>query len=257
MNCVVRGSLPGGAESIHTMSPERYGQVSRVLPDDEFPNWCAVVGRKVMLGLETEPPGMACIPPSAAVPCSPVFGWIAKGPRNSTGCGVIVTKAKRSPMALTLFFLRHGQAGSRQDWQGDDSQRPLTAEGSKGMAKEAAAIRGLGLSPDRILSSPFVRAYQTAQIVAKAQGAGVDVIRDARLQPGFGPAHLAAILAEHDDTNNIMLVGHEPDFSETISHLTGGRVIMKKGGLACVELEDRASLDGTLLWLIPPRVLRR
>ena len=55
-----------------------------------------------------------------------------------------------------------------------------------------------------------------------------------------------------------MLVGHEPDFSETIGHLIGGgRLDLKKGALALVELEDRASTAGRLLWLIPPRVLDR
>jgi len=158
----------------------------------------------------------------------------------------------------TLFFLRHGQAGSRGDWHGDDTQRPLTAEGKKRMAQEAAGIRALGLSLDLIISSPLVRAYQTAQIVAKAQGTGIGLVRDARLQPGFGPTHLAAILEEHGRAQGLMLVGHEPDFSETIGHVTGGsRVVMKKGGLACVQLDDPASLQGTLVWLIPPKVLER
>jgi phosphohistidine phosphatase len=158
----------------------------------------------------------------------------------------------------TLFFLRHGQAGSRGDWHGDDTQRPLTAEGKKRMAQEAAGIRALGLSLDLIVSSPLVRAYQTAQIVAKAQGNGVGLVRDARLRPGFGPTHLAAILQEHGQTQGMMLVGHEPDFSETVGHVTGGScVVMKKGSLACVQLDDPASLRGRLVWLIPPKVLER
>jgi phosphohistidine phosphatase len=154
--------------------------------------------------------------------------------------------------------LRHGQAGNRQDWHGDDSERPLTAEGKKRMAKEAAGIRALGFLPDLIISSPLVRAYQTAQIVAKALGSGVGLIRDARLQPGFGPTHLAAILEEHGRFHGVMLVGHEPDFSETISHVTGGgRVVMKKGSLACAQLDDVASLQGTLVCLLPPKVLQQ
>jgi len=126
------------------------------------------------------------------------------------------------------------------------------------MAQEAAGIRALALSLDVIISSPLVRAYQTAQIVAKALGAGVRSVRDARLSPGFGLTSLTAILGEHGQAEGIMLVGHEPDFSETIGHLTGGsRVIMKKGGLACVELDDLASLQGTFVWLLPPKVLER
>jgi phosphohistidine phosphatase len=126
------------------------------------------------------------------------------------------------------------------------------------MAREAASIRTIGVSPDLIISSPLVRAVQTAQIVAKVLGSGVGVVRDARLSPGFGPTHLAAILDEHGRSHGIMLVGHEPDFSETIAHVTGGgRVVMKKGGLACIQLDDAASLQGMLVCLLPPKVLER
>ena len=159
-------------------------------------------------------------------------------------------------MSLKLYFLRHGQAGSRRDWQGDDVERPLTVEGKKRMGREAAAIGRLALPLDAIISSPLVRAAQTAEIVSKAGHSAVRLLTDGRLGPGFGPKQLAAILAAHRDASGLMLVGHEPDFSETISHLTGGgRLAMKKGALACVELENPASLKGTLAWLIPPKVL--
>jgi len=159
---------------------------------------------------------------------------------------------------LKLYFLRHGQAGTRQDWHGDDSERPLTIEGKKRMQREAAGIRNLDLPLDVIISSPLVRAAQTAEIVAKARGSSARLVTDARLAPGFGPKHLAAIVAEHRGASGLMLVGHDPDFSQTISQVTGGgRVAMKKGALACVEVEDPASLKGTLVWLIPPKVLEQ
>jgi phosphohistidine phosphatase len=159
-------------------------------------------------------------------------------------------------MSLKLYFLRHGQAGNRQDWQGDDSKRPLTIEGKKRMQREAAAIWKLELPLDVIISSPLVRAAQTAEIVAKAKGSSARLVTDGRLAPGFGPKHLVAIVADHRGAKGLMLVGHEPDFSETISQVTGGvRLTMKKGALAYVEVEDSASLNGTLVWLIPPKVL--
>jgi len=161
-------------------------------------------------------------------------------------------------VSLKLYFLRHGQAGTRHDWHGDDSERPLTVEGKKRMQREAAAIRTLDLPLDVIISSPLVRAAQTAGIVAKARGSAARLVTDGRLAPGFGPKHLAAIVAEHRGARGLMLVGHEPDFSETISQVTGGgRLAMKKGALAYVEVEDPASLKGTLVWLIPPKVLER
>jgi len=159
-------------------------------------------------------------------------------------------------MSLKLYFLRHGQAGSRHDWHEDDSLRPLTVEGRKRMKREATAIWKLKLPLDLILSSPLVRASQTAEIVANAQGSTARLITDDRLAPGFGPKDLAAIVAEHAVAQGLMLVGHEPDFSETIGQLTGGgQLAMKKGALACVELDDSASLKGTLVWLIPPKAL--
>ena len=159
---------------------------------------------------------------------------------------------------LQLYFLRHGQAGNRQDWHGDDTKRPLTVEGKRRMKREAATIWTLGLPVDVIISSPLDRALQTAEIVAKARGSAARLVTDARLAPGFGPEHLAAIVAKHRGARGLMLVGHEPDFSETISQVTGGgRLAMKKGALAYVDVADHASLKGTLGWLIPPKVLER
>ena len=161
-------------------------------------------------------------------------------------------------MSLKLYFLRHGQAGNRQDWHGDDSLRPLTVEGKKRMQREAAAIGKLDLPLDLILSSPLVRAAQTSEIIAESRGSGTRLLTDARLAPGFGPQDLAAIVAEHRHAKGLLLVGHEPDFSETISHVTGGgRLVMKKGALAYVEVEAPATLQGTLGWLIPPKALER
>src|SRR5262245_47354619 len=156
-------------------------------------------------------------------------------------------------MSLKLYFLRHGQAGTRQDWQGDDSRRPLTGEGKKRMKREAATIVEMDLRIDAIITSPLDRALQTAEIVANAVGPQTSLEEDARLGLGFGPKQLAAIVAKHREAEGLMLVGHEPDFSETIGALTGGgRVNMKKGALACVEVDDGAGLKGTLAWLIPP-----
>ncbi len=161
-------------------------------------------------------------------------------------------------MGQMLFFLRHGQAENREGWQGDDAQRPLTPKGERRMAREAAGVRALGLSLDLIVTSPLLRARRTAEIVAAGQGVSLRIVEDARLGPGFGPARLAEILADHPRVKALMLVGHEPDFSETIGRVTGGgRLALKKGALACVDLDDPASLHGTLVWLIPPKALER
>ncbi|MBP1597802.1 MAG: phosphohistidine phosphatase, SixA [Acidobacteria bacterium] len=157
---------------------------------------------------------------------------------------------------MELYFLRHGLAESRSEWKGDDADRPLTQEGVERMERSAAMIARLGLEPDAILTSPLARARQTALIAAAALKARDTVLLDRRLGPGFDIEQLAAILRDHASARALMLVGHEPSFSETISALIGGgRVVCKKGGLACVDLPDVSNLSGELLWLIPPRLL--
>lgn len=159
---------------------------------------------------------------------------------------------------MILYFLRHGLAEDREDWLEDDSQRPLTEKGKTKMAQEARAISELDLGLDLILTSPLVRALQTAQIVAKKLKMKDQMEQDERLSPGFDPAQLAAILESHPDLEALMLVGHEPDFSQTLSALTGGsRIVMKKGGLARVDLSETNPAQGELVWLLAPRNLAR
>ena len=156
---------------------------------------------------------------------------------------------------MNLYFLRHGLAGDREDWTGDDFDRPLTEEGHERMAREAATLARLDIELDWIITSPLVRAYQTAESVAKQMNLLDQLVKDERLAPGFGPDKLAPLLLEYASAAALMLVGHEPDFSQTIGHLIGGRVECKKGSLARVDLIAPTSLKGVLAWLIPPKVL--
>ena len=157
---------------------------------------------------------------------------------------------------MKLYFLRHGIAMERPEWKGDDAERPLTKEGREKMARSAAVLARLDLELDAILTSPLARARQTAELVAEALHAKDQLMQESRLGLGFDREQLAEILREQAGCENLMLVGHEPDFSQTISALIGGgRIVCKKGGLACVELIDRMSLKGELLWLLPPRLL--
>jgi phosphohistidine phosphatase len=156
---------------------------------------------------------------------------------------------------MKLYFLRHGGGGEAEQWQGDDALRPLTDAGHRRMRREARNLERLDLGVDRVISSPLIRAFQTAEIVATALRRRDRLGGDSRLGPGFGPARLAEILQENDDAGDLMLVGHEPSFSTTIGHLTGAAPVLKKGGLARVDVPDRAQLIGVLDWLLPPRVL--
>jgi phosphohistidine phosphatase len=157
---------------------------------------------------------------------------------------------------VKLYFLRHGLALDRQDWREDDSKRPLTEEGMDRLKRTAATIAALGLELDAILTSPLVRAHQSAEILAAALQGKNRVLTDKRLGPGFDRNQLASILRDHPGTESLMLVGHEPGLSTTVSEVIGGgRIEIKKGGLACIKLIEPHALRGELLWLIPPRLL--
>jgi phosphohistidine phosphatase len=155
---------------------------------------------------------------------------------------------------MNVYFLRHGVAFEREDWDGDnDDLRPLTKDGKQAMKREAKRMRKWELPFDCIVTSPLVRAYSTAKITAKAMNLSFAV--DNLLKPGFDKAALQKLQTVYPQARNLVIVGHEPDFSTVIADLTGGRVEMKKGGLACVEIASENPLQGRLLWLLTPEQL--
>ncbi len=157
---------------------------------------------------------------------------------------------------MELYFLRHGLAHERDEWAGDDWHRPLTEEGQARMMREAETLVRLNVQLDLILTSPLVRARQTAEIVARQLHVLDKLVVDERLAAGFGPDQLARILEAHSTVGALMLVGHEPDFSETVGALIGGgRVEIKKGSVARVDVINLRALAGELVWLLPPKVL--
>ena len=134
-----------------------------------------------------------------------------------------------------IWFLRHGDAEDSTP----DFERRLTAKGEAQARAAGAALAALGVEPDVCLASPRVRARDTAMLACEQLGAEVTI--EERLSGGsFDALELAAGLDE------VLLVGHEPDFSDAIAQLTGARVDMKKGGLAGVE-------DRTLRVLLRPK----
>lgn len=151
---------------------------------------------------------------------------------------------------MKLYFLRHGQA-DWPNWEGLDDDRPLTKAGREEVQVIAHLLVRLKVAPDLILTSPLPRAAQTAEIAAKNLES--ECREEKLLEPGFGPAELARVQKKHAG-KDLMLVGHEDDFSLTIGALTGGRVKVAKAGCALVELD--APDRGRLRWLFPPKVAR-
>jgi phosphohistidine phosphatase len=158
---------------------------------------------------------------------------------------------------LQIYFVRHGPA-DRSAWTGNDFERPLTPEGRASIEESARRLREIGFQPDFILSSPFVRALQTAEIIADVLGRRDRLVADKRVDCDFDMAKLRSILSEYSSAEAIALVGHEPSFSAVVGELIGGGlVVCKKGSVARVDLESCESRHGELVWLLQPRTLIR
>jgi phosphohistidine phosphatase len=156
---------------------------------------------------------------------------------------------------MELYLLRHGIAADVGPKGSGDAGRPLTEEGIARMREAAHGLQRLGLQLDMLLSSPLVRARQTAEIIGQALN--IEPQLAAALAPGCGLAQLRDLLGQHRGAQRVMIVGHEPDFSELTGALTGGsRVQFKKGGLARVDAVVAEQGAGVLAWLLAPRVLR-
>ena len=151
---------------------------------------------------------------------------------------------------MRLFFLRHGEA-DWPDWEGPDDDRPLTKAGRKEVHEVGEFLVRLKTKVDVVLTSPLPRATQTADVAA--EHLKVRVREEKLLTSGFRAEDLTRILRKYPQ-QILMLVGHEPDFSQVIKMVTGGQIKISKAGVALVELTGR---KGKLLWLFPPRVAKK
>jgi phosphohistidine phosphatase len=153
---------------------------------------------------------------------------------------------------MLLYFLRHGEA-DWPNWKKPDDERPLTKSGKKEMCELAKFLRRLKVRPKVIVTSPLPRAAQTAEIAADYLKA--KMLEDDLLEPGFGTDELQTLLKRHS-ADSVIIVGHEPDFTDVISELTGASLKLSKAGVALVEL-DPDSRKGRLLWLFSPKFARK
>jgi phosphohistidine phosphatase len=162
-----------------------------------------------------------------------------------------------------LYIIRHGIAVDRGSAGfSDDSKRPLTADGKKKMKEIMAGLVKAGFDLDWIVTSPLVRARETAQIVAEELGTRVPLDLCDALRPGGSPESLITFLAKHANRKRVLVVGHEPDLSELAARLIGaGRhanLAFKKGGCCLITfLEFPPKSPGQLVWWLTPRLMRR
>ena len=139
-----------------------------------------------------------------------------------------------------------------------DPDRPLTSEGEKKFKKAAKGLSRLVGPPDAILTSPWVRARRTAELAAAAWGAPEP--KDTPALTGGEIGALDKALSAYGKKSTVAIVGHEPWLSALLAHLLGtgkeGRVVFKKGGAALVDVPASLADGGTLVFFLPPGVLR-
>jgi phosphohistidine phosphatase len=157
--------------------------------------------------------------------------------------------------AVELYLVRHAHAGDPARWTGPDERRPLSAKGrlqAERLGRHLAAIR---LDIEVIVSSPKVRARETADLVATALGTEVRI--DERVGGGLTIGSLEDVLADAGNPARAMVVGHDPDFSELVADLSGAPSIpMRKGALARLDAARPLRPGGAILrWLLPPDAL--
>ena len=163
---------------------------------------------------------------------------------------------------MNLFLLRHAKACPRGPRYRPDSKRPLSREGEKAMREVAAGIRRLEPSFDVILSSPYARAWRTAEILAEACDSKVPFASQ-HLAADADPAEIIEeILENFSALENIVLVGHEPFLSGLVSILLTGdpglAMDFKKAGMCKLTTDNlRPGRCATLAWLLTPRQLGR
>jgi phosphohistidine phosphatase len=158
-----------------------------------------------------------------------------------------------------IYLIRHGLAEARSEAWPDDTKRPLTDEGMTRLRKAARSLAQLGISFDVVLTSPFVRTRQTAEIVAAAFAPRPAVISVEALASGGSVAAVLAELEKHGRRTRIGIVGHEPGVGELGARLAGMRHPMefKKGAICRIDVEMLPPKGaGTLRWFLAPKILR-
>ncbi|MGE4053818.1 MAG: phosphohistidine phosphatase SixA [Vicinamibacterales bacterium] len=160
----------------------------------------------------------------------------------------------------TLYVVRHGVAEERGPEWPDDNRRPLTDRGRHELKQIGQGLVRLGIVIDVLLTSPLVRAKQTADALASVLDPSPAVTVIDSLSPGAAHAALVHDLAKHARRSSIALVGHEPGIGQTAARLAGLRKALefKKGAVCRIDLEEfPPGTPGHLRWFAPPKLLRR
>ena len=162
---------------------------------------------------------------------------------------------------MDCVLLRHGIAVERDEWEGQDEDRPLTKLGAKRVAQVADGLNRLTVQPTHVLSSPLIRAVETAKIAHHSLRVRSAVRIVDELLPDAPPDRLLSILHDLQPETCVLCIGHEPQLGMAASFMLSGRATasfpMKKAGACLIELPIQAKPGRSILrWWLTPSQLR-
>jgi phosphohistidine phosphatase len=161
--------------------------------------------------------------------------------------------------SCSLYLVRHGVAADQGPEYPDDEDRPLTAEGIERLRVQFAGLADMGVSLDRVLTSPLVRAAETAQILAAGLECKAPLVKVDGLRPGGRHDAVMSALARLGADRSVALVGHMPSIGDIAARLIGAKepLAFKKGSVCRIDVDTLPPAGaGRLVWLLPPRALK-
>lgn len=155
---------------------------------------------------------------------------------------------------MEIYFLRHAEAQEKKEGMNDE-ERPLTSFGASTISNVAKSLTRNIDSFDLILTSPLLRARQTADIMGNIFHNKERIKESQNLLVGTEPSRLLDEIKKHKKLKRLLIVGHQPHLGICVSYLTGeseDRADIKKGGCALVKMEDFKRAKGKLIWIKTP-----
>ena len=158
-----------------------------------------------------------------------------------------------------IYLVRHGLAAEQGPEFPNDDERPLTSEGTERLRLQVLGLRELQVQLDRVMTSPLVRAAQTAEILSVGLGCVAPLVTVDALRPGGRYDALMAALGRLGNDRSVALVGHMPSMGDIAARLIGAKepLPFKKGAVCCIETDGLPPAGASQLrWFLPPRALR-
>lgn len=160
---------------------------------------------------------------------------------------------------MDIYILRHGEAQARSE-DLPEAERKLTPQGRRDVKRVVRLARAAKIQPDLVLSSPYARAKQTAQIAIQAFEPKPPLLETPVLLPNSSPQQVWKEIKSHSDSRQLLLVGHEPQLSDLVAYLLASpalRLDLKKGALVRIST-DRLGVEphGELKWVLTPALIR-